>query len=169
MKIYVTGYRGRIGQLLLGKECLPLKCDVTDYDSVERAITLAKPFVVAHLGSKSNVDYCELPEHKEEVIKVNVRGTHNVADVCRKNKCTMVLLSTDHVFNGKKGPYRETHQYWTRNLLGRFTEFPVNFYGLTKVSAEGLRVAYPNMKLLGLQHTLVFYSFALDGYSSDAC
>lgn len=119
MKIYLTGYNGRVGERLVGLGCSPLVCDVTKQEEVEEAIKEARPDVVLHLASISDVDYCEDKAHSEEVIRVNYIGTKFVALACQKYRCGMVFLSTDHIFNGKKGPYREDYPYYRKNILGK--------------------------------------------------
>lgn len=98
MKIAVTGYRGRIGTQLIKLGCVPLDCDVLEPDSVRSELRNIVPDIVLHLASRSDVDYCEEPKNKEEVIKVNYRGTANVASACQEKTIGMVLLSTDHNF-----------------------------------------------------------------------
>lgn len=139
MKIYCTGANGKIGQRLLKKGILPLECDVTDLASVEKAVEQAKPEVICHLAGYSDVDFCELPENKEKVIKTNLRGTWNVALAASAYHSGVVLLSSDHVFDGKRGPYKETDH----------PKNPVNFYGMSKMAAEALQTEFKkNMKIV---------------------
>lgn len=126
--------------------CLPLNCDMTDYDATAFEVQLVGPELVAHLAGISDVDYCEDKAHREEVIKTNYRGTANLASICNDRKIPMVFLSTDHIFNGKKGPYRENYPYWHKPLLGKFEE-PVNYYGFSKMAAEGIARVFP-MKIV---------------------
>lgn len=115
-----------------------MECDVTDLASVKASIEKVKPDLICHLASLSDVDYCELPRNKEEVIKVNLRGTWNVAQAGWDVKCGVVLISSDHVFDGKHGPYRETDH----------PKNPVNFYGMSKMAAESLTDVFPNLKIV---------------------
>lgn len=151
MKISVTGANGRVGRQLVKLGCLPLLCDVTDYYGVSQSIKNEKPDIVVHLASLSDVDWCEKKEHQTEVINVNFKGAVNVATACRENRIGMVLLSTDHVFNGKRGPYKENYHYYTPNLIGQY-EKPVNFYGLSKVAAEGIQRVFPHVKIVRTSH-----------------
>lgn len=143
MKIAVTGYKGRVGSLLLEQGCSPLVCDVTNYDEVEMAVRQAKPDLVVHLASISDVDYCE--QHLDEALKVNFGGTKIVAEATRKHQCGMVLLSSDHVFGGRSGPYKEVK--FVKNFLGLY-DSPVNYYGETKLAAEALQQVNPHMKIV---------------------
>lgn len=147
MKILVTGYNGRIGKQLIKLGCLPLVCDVTKHMEVASAVVKERPDLVVHLASRSDVDYCEAEKNRTEVLRVNYNGTLNVAKACESVKAGMVLLSTDHIFNGKKGPYRENYKYYMPNVLGQ-TEKPVNYYGLTKLGAEALQRVFPFMKIV---------------------
>lgn len=111
---------------------------MTDLLSVEKAVKEAQPGVICHLASISDVDMCEETAHKEQVIRTNLRGTWNVALAASAYKCGVALISTDHVFNGKKGPYRETD----------LPKDPVNFYGMSKMAAEALRMEFSNLKIV---------------------
>src|SRR5581483_4880831 len=142
MKVFVTGYKGRIGSLLVERGCQPLICDVTKYEEVEMAIRHASPDVVVHLASISNVDYCE--KNKDEALRVNFIGTKFVADATSKQRCGMIFLSSDQVFGGKSGPYKEVR--FARTLFGY--DIPVNFYGEIKLASESLQLTYPNMKII---------------------
>jgi dTDP-4-dehydrorhamnose reductase len=147
MRIFCTGANGRIGKRLVGLGLLPLHSDVTDYQALSLEIKHIKPDIVVHLAAITGVDYCERKENQEEVIKVNYRGTVNVATVTKENQCGMVFLSTDHIYNGKRGPYKESYPYWMPNLLGQ-KEKPVNFYGLIKLTAELAIETYPHAKIV---------------------
>lgn len=139
MRIGVTGPQGRIGSLLLQKGCVPLDCDVTKLEEVEKKVAEAEIDVICHLASLSDPDFCEKPENKDQVIRVNLRGTYNVCLAAQEKKVGVVLLSTDHIFDGKRGPYRETEIRAKR---------PVNFYGMSKMSAEALTDAFSNLKIV---------------------
>lgn len=141
MRIGVTGYRGRVGkEFVLYPNVFPLQCDdITDKDSINRAIKSLRPDLIVHLAAKSDVDYCQDLKNEQEVIDVNFLGVDNIAAYAEKYHCGMVMISSDHVFSGKKwfGKYKESDQ-----------PMPANFYGLCKLSAEGLRSVYENMKVV---------------------
>lgn len=156
MKIAATGHNGKIGQRLLKMGVIPLDCDVTDLAAVRTAIQEVKPDVIVHLASQSDVDFCELPENKERVIKVNLRGTFHVASAAQEAKCGVALVSSDHVFDGKKGPYKETD----------LPKNPVNFYGMSKMAAESLTGVFPNLKIVRTSH-LFNYDRILTSFLDD--
>jgi len=123
MRLLITGAQGMMGRDLraaaevAGHETWPTdverlqrdpedKLDVTDFDSLGRAITQFKPDAVLHLAAMTQVDYCE--RRPEEAYRVNTVGTQNIALHCRTFELPLVYISTGSVFDGKKNePYHE--------------------------------------------------------------
>jgi len=136
----VTGYKGRLGNYLVShfSRFMPLDCDVTDLAGVRDCLRAAPPSAVLHLAAKSNVDWCENPNNAEEVSLVNLRGTFNVAAAASELNIPAVLMSSDHVFNGKWGNYRESHN----------PSLPVNQYGRSKLAAEALVEVFDNLRII---------------------
>jgi dTDP-4-dehydrorhamnose reductase len=60
---------------------------------------------VIHAAGNKNVKFCE--EHPEEAIRINALGTRNIARACHRTGSKLVYISTDVVFNGERGFYRE--------------------------------------------------------------
>lgn len=146
MKIACTGSTGRVGRLLVKDYgVVPLTADITDSDAVERELDTVKPHVVLHLAGISNVDYCEVPAHWNEVMKVNFTGSVNVFRACNDRKILTGYLSTEHVYSGKSflwwggGPYKEVQ--WPDKHV-------VNSYALSKLAVEGLRATFPVVKVV---------------------
>lgn len=136
-KVGVTGARGRLGRFLCShfENYIPLECDVTQPTQIENCLRDVKPDVVLHLAAKSDVDWCERLENRATVSQVNLRGTYNV---CRAvGDVKVILLSSDHVFNGQRGRYTEKDR-----------PSPVNHYGFSKYSAEALQSAFSNLKVI---------------------
>lgn len=77
------------------------KLDITDRDEVERVISKANPDVVVHCAAWTAVDAAENEENIAKVKAINVDGTQNIANVCKKLDCKMIYISTDYVFNGQ--------------------------------------------------------------------
>jgi len=129
MKILITGSNGLLGQKIVRQLSNNSKlnylatsqgqnrnsaCPSTNYSSlditnaVEVSNTISKysPDYIIHTAAITNVDYCEL--NTSECEKVNVTGTKNLFDAAKKNGTHFLFLSTDFVFDGKKGNYKET-------------------------------------------------------------
>jgi len=141
LKILITGasglYGSKLAELARTKDYIvysgynqhkpaygtPIKFEISDKKSVETAFRKTKPHVVVHAAALTNVDECE--NNKELAWKTNVDGTRNIIEAAKQHRAFPLLISTDYVFNGKKGLYKETDQ----------TD-PINYYGLTKLKAE---------------------------------
>lgn len=140
MRIFMTGGDGYLGRHLQTLRVEKLRCNVREMSEVRSEVLSLRPDIILHLASKTNVDYCENAKHEDEVVQTNVRGTFNIAAAAEEINCGVILLSTDHVFSGKKWfnfKYKETS-----------APDPVNFYGMSKLSAESLRTVFPNLKVV---------------------
>ncbi|MDI6898173.1 dTDP-4-dehydrorhamnose reductase [Methanocella conradii] len=82
-----------------------IRLDITDREGTIRAIRELKPEYVVHTAALTNVDYCE--DHEAEAMAVNGQGTKNVVDAARAAGSKVVYVSTDYVFDGSRGMYRE--------------------------------------------------------------
>jgi dTDP-4-dehydrorhamnose reductase len=80
--------------------------DITDAAAVDRVLSEHRPDVVIHTAAMTNVDGCET--HRDEAWAINVDGTQHVARACREVGARLVHLSTEYVYDGTAGPYRET-------------------------------------------------------------
>ncbi len=125
MKVAVTGANGLLGgdavaQLAAGHQVLAIgrgpsrlgpggfeyaDADLGDGHSVEIALLGFRPEAVLHAGAMTDVDGCE--RDPEQAWRVNVGGTEQVARACRALGARLVAVSTDYVFDGEAGPYRE--------------------------------------------------------------
>lgn len=99
--------------------------DATDPMEVRRVITESRPNLVIHCGAFTHVDGCE--EKPELSARINVEGTRNVVEAIRSTGVKYVFFSSDYVFDGKAGPYREEDE-----------PNPIQVYGRHKLEAERL-------------------------------
>lgn len=97
--------------------------DLTDEKDVYRKITSLNPDAVIHGAALTDVDYCE--DHRSEAWDVNAQGTENIVKSCEKTESKLIYVSTDFVFNGKKGMYAEEDE----------TD-PLGYYAYTKLKGE---------------------------------
>ena len=100
-----------------------VKMDVSNKEMVNEVFKQAKPDVVVHAATLTDVDKCEL--NKELATKINVDGTRNITQAAKAVGSFLIYISTDYVFNGEKGMYREDDE-----------PDPIQHYGLTKLQAE---------------------------------
>lgn len=97
--------------------------DVLDADAVERTFEDFAPTVCVHLAAESRVEACEADRAACWALNVDAVGT--LASACHRHGARLVLLSSDMVFSGSRGPYAEDAR-----------PAPVNAYGRTKLAAE---------------------------------
>lgn len=104
-----------------GQDLFPL--DVTKRNSVFSLLEKMKPDCVIDTHALHDVDYCET--HPEEAWLINVEGTRNVAEACKRIGAKMIYISTDYIFDGKKLKYTEKDK-----------PNPLSYYAKTKLIAE---------------------------------
>jgi dTDP-4-dehydrorhamnose reductase len=98
--------------------------DFTNSESVQKLFTKYKPDVVVHTGAISKPDECETM--RDNAFLTNVTGTIYLLKQAAEVKAFFVFISTDFVFSGEEGMYKEDDN-----------PGPVNYYGETKLLAEG--------------------------------
>jgi len=148
MKIMITGSNGLLGQHLIklliettvheiiatgrGDSRLPFasaerhkyfSLDVTNGIAVNNFILLHKPNVIIHAAAMTQPDPCE--ENPVECWNINVTATRFLVDAAKAIDARFIYISTDFVFDGLHGPYKETDE-----------PGPVNYYGSSKLAAE---------------------------------
>ena len=135
-RVLVTGATGRLGRevrrelerrdadtLSTGSKQL----DIRSRGAVHEVFTAFRPDAVIHCAAWTAVDAAEIPENIPLCRTVNVTGTANLADACRRSGARLIYISSDYVFSG------EGTTPWTpesRDLR------PVNVYGRSKLDAE---------------------------------
>ncbi|WP_138485233.1 SDR family oxidoreductase [Dyadobacter bucti] len=145
-KILITGSNGLLGQKLVellvrnpaietvatakGANRLPfqngysyLEMDITNAEEVDMVVGKVLPDVIIHSAAMTNVDQCE--SEKDNCWKLNVTAVETLISACRKYGVFLEHLSTDFVFDGTSGPYKE------EDLPN-----PISFYGWSKYAAE---------------------------------
>lgn len=150
MKILITGSNGLLGQKIV-KRCLRhaipfiatskgvnrnpdcpddmyVSLDLQNTDEVTELVTSLQPQSIIHTAALTNVDYCEL--NPEECQRVNVDAVKTLFEAAKQINAHFQLLSTDFVFDGEQGNYRETDKV-----------NPLSVYARSKVDAEQLLVS----------------------------
>ncbi len=146
-KILITGANGLLGQWLVravlqenfkviatgkGPGRFPFQfgpggkyaeLDITDGNMVDEFLKMERPDLIVHAAAITQPDACELD--KVSCWNCNVTGTRFLIDASTKSGSFFVFISTDFVFSGEAGPYREED-----------LPDPVNYYGSSKWAAE---------------------------------
>jgi len=140
LKFLVTGSAGLVGQQVVKdlsksnqvfscyNESKPeygdsVKMDLKNYEMVSSILTEIKPDVVIHLGAMTGVDLCE--KEKTSASEINTKATEIIAKECSKLNSFLVYVSTDYVFDGNFGMYKEDD-----------VANPLGFYGKSKLEGE---------------------------------
>ena len=140
LKFLVTGSAGLVGQQVVKylsksnqvfscyNESKPeygdsVKMDLKNYEMVSSVLTEIKPDVVIHLGAMTGVDICE--KEKTSASEINTKATEIIAKECSKLNSFLVYVSTDYVFDGNFGMYKEDD-----------VANPLGFYGKSKLEGE---------------------------------
>ena len=133
-RILVIGAKGMLGKDLMEVFRASSSGEVTGWDIDEVDIRIEKdtvekmsrlrPEVVINLAAFTNVDECE--SQVERTFAVNAEGMRHVALGALRCHAKVVYVSTDYVFDGKKGePYVESD-----------LPNPLNVYGRSKLQGE---------------------------------
>ena len=97
--------------------------DITNAKQVAEVIEKVRPDAIIHTAAMTNVDECE--GSKDLCWAMNVKAVEYLTEACIKHQIFLCHLSTDFVFDGQSGPYREED-----------LPSPVSFYGWSKYAAE---------------------------------
>ena len=91
--------------------------DVENLNGVANLFKKIRPNVVINaVGIIKQLDVANDPL---KVLPINAVFPHQLAKLCKQNQARLVLLSTDCVFSGKKGNYRESDSSDCEDLYGR--------------------------------------------------
>ena len=162
-KILITGSTGLLGQKITDKlstlfNVLPLpkagpgnSMDITSKDAVHNTFKDFNPDIVINCAAFTNVDRSEID--KSLTRDINVKGLTNIINSLPV-KSKIIHISTDYVFDGESGNYKEGDM-----------KSPVNYYGKTKLEADNLLMG-SNCNYLIIRPN-VLYSYDNVSYSKD--
>ena len=134
MKILITGANGQLGKCIRD-----ISNHYPEYNFIflgRKELDIVNKEAIRVLFDKEEFDYCvntaaytnveKAESEKEKAFLVNEDGVKNLAKQCKKNNTTLIQISTDYVFDGKKrAPYTE-----------KDPTNPVNVYGASKLEGE---------------------------------
>ncbi len=144
-KVFLTGGSGRLGTELrkeLDNFSAPSSAElnISNYDDVLVYIKKHQPELIIHTAAYTNVSGAETD--RTQCWQTNVLGTENLVKVANLLKIKLIHISTDYVFWGDKGMYKE------EDIPGPTR----NYYALTKLIAE-------SVASLATEHLIIRTSF----------
>lgn len=147
-KIVITGSNGLLGQTLVNllmkapenysvfglskgdnrmnrNDFLYYDIDITNYSQLEECITYIQPSFIINTAAMTNVDTCEIKP--KECNNLNIEAVKYLTQICAKLNIHFIQISTDFIFDGSKGFYKETD-----------LPNPLSIYGHSKLKAENI-------------------------------
>lgn len=139
MKIAITGKSGLLSQEL--QKIYPdliildrLKYNII-YSNISKKIKNINPDIIIHAGAITNSNIVK--KNPIQAIKTNIIGTANISNYCINENKKLIYISTDYVYEGSSGNYRETDPV-----------LPYNEYAWTKLGGECSVKLVPNSLII---------------------
>jgi dTDP-4-dehydrorhamnose reductase len=146
--IVITGSNGLLGQTLVGlllkekqkynvigfsrgenrsgrNDFKYVSIDITDKEILVEKLREHNPDVIVNTAAMTNVDACE--DNKVACDKLNIDVVGCLKEYSEEKNTHLIHLSTDFIFDGKDGPYKETDE-----------PKPLSYYGLSKLKSENI-------------------------------
>jgi len=142
-KIVITGSTGRFGKILKKyrtkhKLFFPTKkqLDILNEKKIQKYLDIKKPDILIHLAGLSR----PMSIHDQDIkksINLNIIGTANITKYCYEKNIKLIYFSTNYVYPGKLGNYKEEDSI-----------FPINNYAWSKLGGEASVQLYKNSLIL---------------------
>jgi len=97
--------------------------DLTNTSEIKQLFDSCRPDAVIHCAAAANPAFCQL--HSDIAAAININASISIAELCEKMKTPLIFTSTDLVFDGNKGSYKEDD-----------LPLPISIYGQQKFETE---------------------------------
>ncbi len=134
-KVFAMAHRN--SPVIEGVHWIPY--DLRDPRGMDRIFEEIKPDVVFHAAAMTSVKECD--RNRQEAMKINIKATERIAELCARGDVYIIYASTDLVFDGTRGNYSENDR-----------TNPVSFYARTKRVAEEVVLSFTS------NHTIVRFA-----------
>tara|TARA_B100001250_G_scaffold367384_1_gene349387 strand:- start:4287 stop:5171 length:885 start_codon:yes stop_codon:yes gene_type:complete len=162
--ILITGSNGLLGQALrllleknnysviataLGNDRLfdhhhtYVELDVSSSSQCYDLLAEYQPSVIINAAACTNVDQCEIKQ--DDCLAINTESIVNFMRYAQKHNAHFIQISTDFVFDGIAGNYRETDNC-----------NPLNFYGFSKLEAENILINSSSLNYTIIRTSLIY-------------
>jgi dTDP-4-dehydrorhamnose reductase len=123
------------------------RMDISNPEEVERVIKKHKPDCIIHGAAMTQVDDCE--KDPELCHMLNVKSVEYLTQAANEVGAHLILVSTDFIFDGENGPYKESD-----------IPSPLSIYGQSKLDAENYVRAHA--KSWSIARTVLVYGLVAD-------
>jgi len=134
MKVLVTGANGQLGRCIKDAASNFPELDFLFVSREE--LDIENEIAISELFLKTQFDYCintaaytnveKAESEQEKAFQINAEAVKKLASFCKQYSTTLIQISTDYVFDGKKTtPYTEED-----------ATNPINVYGASKLKGE---------------------------------
>ncbi len=150
-KVVITGSNGLLGQSLLNlllqekdkyqvfgfsrgenrsgrADFSYISIDITDEIILKKNINQIQPNFIINTAAMTQVDACE--NNKEACDLLNITVVKWLSELSRELNIHVIHISTDFIFDGIKGNYKETDE-----------PNPISYYGLSKLMSEEVLIS----------------------------
>ena len=117
------------------------KLNIENLTSIKKYLKKIKPDYFIHCAALSR----PMSIHEEKIsrsISINIIGTSNVVKACEEKNIKLIYFSTNYVYPGEKGNYKESDPI-----------FPINNYAISKLGGECAVRLYKNSLILRISMT----------------
>ena len=134
---------GKGADVLKGQRgCVYEQMDVTVQQNVEYVLSKYNPDCIINAAALTDVDACE--KNHDLCLSVNTHSISYFIPFLKQNDVHLIHVSSDFIFDGSCGPYKEDDPC-----------DPINYYGVSKLEAEKL-IINNNLKYTILRTSLLF-------------
>lgn len=140
LRVIFTGGSGLLGSEF--KKILPdliypseSEFNITDFNQMDKYIGLNDCDILVHAAAYTSPP--RIDKNPVKALEINIEGTANVVKLCMKHNIKMIYISTDYVFGGEKGNYKENDPV-----------HPVNKYAWSKLGGECAVKMYDNSLII---------------------
>lgn len=150
-KIVITGEKGLLSLELqkLNSDIIPLsskKFNIKNTNIINKLNNI-NPDIIIHAAALT--DSTKVKSEPINFIQTNIVGTANIAKYCLNKNKRLIYISTDYIYPGTVGNYKETDHI-----------YPANEYAWTKLGGECSVKLVPN-------HLIIRTSFGSDEFPYD--
>jgi dTDP-4-dehydrorhamnose reductase len=105
-----------------------LACDLGDTGALQALVRKLKPKIIIHAAAATDVDWCQ--KNPDAAFILNTQACGSLVSIANEVGAKIIYISTDSVFDGRKGCYSEDDE-----------PNPLNVYARTKWEGERLVAA----------------------------